>query len=155
MLTFSGLMLFFVALTFMIFFLAKAVSSDVNEKIAKEKAQEQAEAQASAVQPSAGIIIGSPVDSAASATNVALAEETTKSGEEVYQANCAVCHDAGIAGSPKLGDIATWSTRISKGIETLYNNAINGINAMPPKGGSKDSDDAIKLAVDYLVENSK
>ena len=48
-----------------------------------------------------------------------------------------------------MGDVAVWDERMSKGIETVYNNAINGINAMPAKGTCADcSDDEIKAVVD-------
>ncbi|WP_410784476.1 c-type cytochrome [Leifsonia sp. SIMBA_070] len=42
---------------------------------------------------------------------------------------------------------------MEKGIETLYDHAINGFNAMPAKGGNMSlSDDDVKAAVDYIVE---
>jgi cytochrome c len=45
---------------------------------------------------------------------------------------------------------------MSKGLDTVYYNAINGINAMPPKGGYMDSsDDEIKMIVDYMINASK
>lgn len=79
-----------------------------------------------------------------------------RSGEEVYGAHCAACHDSGAAGAPKIADIDAWSARIAKGNETLYTNAINGIGIMPAKGGCVNcSDDEIKAAVDYIVNNSK
>ena len=79
-----------------------------------------------------------------------------RTGESIYNSKCVACHNTGAAGAPKLGDIAAWSARISKGIDTLYVNAINGINGMPAKGLCMDcSDDEIKATVDYLVENSK
>jgi cytochrome c5 len=82
------------------------------------------------------------------------------SGQDVYQQACAACHAAGVAGAPKLGDAAAWSDRIAQGNDTLYDHAINGFQGsagyMPPKGGRADlSDEAIKVAVDYMVEESK
>ncbi|WP_237067994.1 c-type cytochrome [Microbulbifer guangxiensis] len=80
----------------------------------------------------------------------------TRSGEEVYNGACGTCHAAGVAGAPKFGDAAAWSSRIAKGMETLYSNAINGINAMPAKGLCADcSDEEIQAAVDYMAENSQ
>ncbi|WP_445356343.1 c-type cytochrome [Microbulbifer sp. ANSA002] len=79
-----------------------------------------------------------------------------RSGEDIYNKSCTTCHAAGIAGAPKFGDTAAWAPRIAKGMDTLYTNAINGINAMPPKGLCMDcSDDEVKAAVDYMVDNSK
>ncbi|MFA0813613.1 c-type cytochrome [Microbulbifer epialgicus] len=79
-----------------------------------------------------------------------------RSGGDIYNASCQTCHAAGVAGAPKLGDAAAWAPRIAKGMDTLYTNAINGINAMPPKGLCMDCNDGeIKAAVDYMVDNSK
>ncbi|MDQ9169526.1 c-type cytochrome [Oxalobacteraceae bacterium R-40] len=62
-------------------------------------------------------------------------------GADVYKATCAACHDSGAAGAPKTGDATGWSARIAKGYDKLVANAINGINAMPAKGGNPDLDD--------------
>lgn len=73
-------------------------------------------------------------------------------GIDTYAANCFVCHDTGAAGSPKLGDKAAWAPRIAKGKEALYASSINGLNAMPAKGGNPSLDeDTIKAAVDYMI----
>lgn len=75
---------------------------------------------------------------------------------DIYNTYCTACHASGVAGAPVLGDVAAWDERMSKGIETVYANAINGINAMPPKGTCADcSDDEIKAVVDYMLEESK
>ncbi len=77
----------------------------------------------------------------------------SKSAEELYTA-CAACHDAGVLNAPKLGDKASWGERLAKGNDALYASAINGIGAMPAKGGRADfSDDEIKKAVDYMLES--
>jgi cytochrome c len=44
---------------------------------------------------------------------------------------------------------------MKKGIDKVYANAIDGINGMPPKGGTSLSDEKIKEIVDYMVEASK
>ena len=62
----------------------------------------------------------------------------------------------GAAGAPKLGDNAAWAPRIKAGSEALYDSAIKGKNAMPPKGGNASLSDAdVKAAVDYMVSQSK
>lgn len=76
-------------------------------------------------------------------------------GKKVYDTACAACHGTGVAGAPKLGDKAAWAPRIKQGNAALYNSAIKGKNAMPPKGGSSASDDEIKAAVDYMTSASK
>ena len=56
--------------------------------------------------------------------------------DKMYAAACQACHMTGAAGAPKMGDVAAWADRIGKGLDTLVSNAINGIGAMPPRGGS-------------------
>ncbi len=87
------------------------------------------------------------------AANLTLASSGPRSGEEVYNTNCLACHSSGAAGAPKLREAADWSARLANGIDTVYDNAINGLNAMPARGlcGSC-SDDEIKAAVDYMIE---
>lgn len=77
-------------------------------------------------------------------------------GKQVYESVCTVCHGAGIAGAPKTGDKAAWKPRIAQGAATLYEHAIKGKGAMPPKGGALSTPDAdIKAAVDYLISQGK
>jgi cytochrome c5 len=77
-------------------------------------------------------------------------------GKAVYEASCAACHAAGVAGAPKMGDKAAWAPRIKTGNDALYTSAIKGKNAMPAKGGNAALADAdLKAAVDYMVGQSK
>lgn len=79
-----------------------------------------------------------------------------RGGEEVYNGHCAACHGTGAAGAPKFGDAASWKPHIAKGIETLDKHAIEGFNAMPPKGMcTQCSDEEIKNAVQYMVDGSQ
>lgn len=74
----------------------------------------------------------------------------------IYTSSCAACHGTGAAGAPKLGDKAAWVPRIKAGAESLYNSAIKGKNAMPPKGGNASlSDSDVKAVVDYMVSEAK
>lgn len=76
-----------------------------------------------------------------------------RSGEEVYNTFCLACHASGAAGAPKFRDAADWSARLGKGLETLYANSINGINAMPAKGLCGNcSDEEIQAAVNHMIE---
>ena len=45
-------------------------------------------------------------------------------GEEIYNTVCMVCHAAGLAGAPKLGDIENWAPRIAQGMEILTDHVI-------------------------------
>jgi cytochrome c5 len=55
-------------------------------------------------------------------------------GKQVYQQTCIACHGAGVAGAPKFGDKTAWAPRIAKGKATLYDHALHGFNALPPRG---------------------
>ena len=66
------------------------------------------------------------------------------------------CHNSGIAGAPKYGDISAWALKLEKGIDAVYANAINGIRGMPARGTCMScSDDEVKSAIDYILANSK
>lgn len=73
----------------------------------------------------------------------------------LYGQVCQVCHAAGVAGAPKLGDKAAWAPRIALGIDELTAIAIKGKGAMPPKGGSTASDAEIRTVVQYMVNAAK
>ncbi|MFG6412690.1 c-type cytochrome [Roseateles sp. DC23W] len=74
-----------------------------------------------------------------------------KTGEQVYQAQCAACHGAGLAGAPKLGDEAAWGPRIKSGVEALLHSALAGKGNMGPQGGGDFSDFEIQRAVVYMA----
>lgn len=78
------------------------------------------------------------------------------SGKATYDAVCNVCHGAGVAGAPKLGDKAAWASRVKAGKDVLHASALKGKGAMPPKGGNPALSDAdVKAAVDYMLAASK
>ena len=75
-----------------------------------------------------------------------------------YMASCFACHSTGAAGAPKVesGNSAAWTSRLEKGMDTVVQNAIVGINNMPPKGLCFTCTDAdITALVQYMIENSK
>jgi cytochrome c5 len=77
-------------------------------------------------------------------------------GKEVYNANCAMCHAAGVANAPKLGDKAAWGPRVATGKDALVKSALGGKNAMPAKGGNaKLGDDDVKAAVEFMLDAVK
>ena len=78
-----------------------------------------------------------------------------QAGEVVYKAVCVACHAAGVAGAPKVGDVASWSARIAQGYDTLVSHAINGIRGMPAKGGNPDLDDVeVARAVVFMANQA-
>jgi len=83
----------------------------------------------------------------------------SKTGEQVFQTVCRACHEAGLAGAPKVGDKAAWAPAIKKGYATLVQHAINGFEepgkVMPPKGGTPDlADIEVERAVVYMANQS-
>ena len=79
-----------------------------------------------------------------------------KDGATIYNSVCGACHNAGVAGAPKVDDKAAWAPRVATGKEALYKSAIGGKNAMPAKGGAADLSDAeIKATVDYILTKVK
>jgi len=82
-------------------------------------------------------------------------------GSFIYGRACAVCHDQGIAGAPKLGDQAVWAPRITQGMAVLERHAIDGYHGpdgrfMPAKGGNPALSDAqVRATVQWMVGQAK
>ena len=71
-----------------------------------------------------------------------------------------MCHNAGIAGSPKIDDKAAWKPRLAKGEAVLIENSIKGFKGnsgfMPAKGGKTSlSDEEVTNAVHYIISKVK
>ncbi len=87
---------------------------------------------------------------------VVLAEATgpkgMMTGEQVYDGTCKTCHETGLAGAPKIGDKAAWAKIIAQGEAATFGHAIDGIRAMPPRGGNSNlTDDEVKRAVAFMA----
>lgn len=77
-------------------------------------------------------------------------------GKSVHDSACMACHATGAAGAPKTGDKAAWAPRLKQGMPALYEAAVKGKGAMPPKGGNMALSDAdVKAAVDFLASQAK
>ena len=100
-----------------------------------------------------------PAPAAAAPAPVAQAAADGGQGAELFKKTCAMCHQTGVAGAPKLGDKADWGPRIAQGKDTLYKHAIEGYTGakgmMPARGGAASlSDDDVKAAVDFMADQS-
>jgi cytochrome c5 len=74
-------------------------------------------------------------------------------GAKLYNQNCAMCHNAGLAKSPKFGDKEAWEPRVATGKETLLKSVLGGKGAMPPKGGNpKLSEDEVAAALGHMLK---
>ncbi len=115
-------------------------------------------ATAARLQPIAAVAVGETTADTSSPPNTLDAgttpspARTPRSGSEVYQAHCSACHATGVAGAPRTGDHAAWLPRIAQGESVLVQHALQGLNAMPPRGAcGQCSDDEIKTAVAHLL----
>ncbi|MFN3439556.1 MAG: c-type cytochrome [Acidovorax sp.] len=148
--------------------IARAVAYMANAagaKFAEPAAPAAAGAAAADAAPAASTPAAEPVaaaapaaDAAAAAPATAPAPVTTASanGEALYKQACQVCHAAGVAGAPKLGDKTAWSPRLTAGMDALYASVVKGKGAMPPRGGAAQASDAdLRAAVDYMTATVK
>ncbi len=157
------MVVFFIAAHFVVPDDDKAYAAENEESVARNTApvgtvvvegEEAAEpTEAAAEQMAAEMDTATAVD----ATSVASSEPA--SGESVYNGICKNCHGmaAMAAMIPQTGDAAAWAVRVEKGVDTLYEHAIQGfvgdMGMMPAKGGNPSlSDDDVKAAVDYMVQ---
>ena len=53
-----------------------------------------------------------------------------KEPQVVYDTFCFACHGTGANNSPVYGNVEAWAPRIAKGMDALYESAINGFNKM-------------------------
>jgi cytochrome c5 len=73
-------------------------------------------------------------------------------GESVYTGVCLRCHGTGEYGAPRLGDRVAWQPRFHAGVDHLLDQAIEGLGAMPPRGGMDELSDAeLRAAILYML----
>lgn len=140
-----------IIVTVLIMIIAAVASSEVNAKLDKVAEIENSPAIYERIAPvgnfNAETVAAAPVS------------DVVLTGEEAYS-TCAACHGQGIAGAPQVGVADVWTARIAQGSDVLYDHAINGYTGpdglMPAKGGNMAlSDDSVRAAVDYMVEQSQ
>lgn len=74
-------------------------------------------------------------------------------GGAIYDRVCMACHETGAAGAPVRADEDAWADRLDKGWDELLANSINGIGAMPARGGNPNlSDEEVAASTAYLLE---
>ncbi|MGB5706882.1 MAG: c-type cytochrome, partial [Arenicellales bacterium] len=81
--------------------------------------------------------------------------DSGRTGEDIVNSVCAVCHSTGIANAPRLWQAEDWNARMEQGKEKIIENAINGLGGMPPRGGDLTlSDDEVRAAVAYMLTSA-
>jgi cytochrome c5 len=84
------------------------------------------------------------------------ADPPARSGKQVYDTACAMCHASGAAGAPKFGDATAWKTRISQGDAVLFEHVSKGFKVMPAKGTcTKCTDAELKAAIAHMVSKAQ
>jgi cytochrome c5 len=108
-----------------------------------------------ASQAAAALAAIASVPAAAPAGGDTQTADASQAGKALYQQVCQACHAAGVLGAPKFGNKDDWAPRLKDPMDVVYNYALHGKGAMPPKGGSNASDADVKAAVDYMVGAAK
>lgn len=77
---------------------------------------------------------------------------SARSGGQLYQQYCALCHESGFDNAPRIGDRAAWLPRTRLGIDPMVRVAVRGHGAMPPRGGQANlTDEELRDAVIYMI----
>jgi len=150
---FAGVIAGFVVLTIALIFLARHIqpdsSADANpsQGVLAEKR----------ITPEASVRYGYEAAAALAEAQAAAAspaaEDTVVDGAAVYNGLCVSCHAAGVAGAPIPGSEQFAAREAERGHDGLIQNAINGLNAMPARGGNPSLTDAqIQAAVEFMLQ---
>ena len=150
---FSGVIVGFMLLTVALIFLARHMQPEPNA----DANPSQLLLAEQRVQPVGAVRSGEEgaaalAEAQTAAVAAAPAADAVVDGEAVYNGLCKTCHEAGIAGAPVAKTDQFGARLAEKGLEMLVRDAINGLNAMPPRGGNPSlTDDQIKAAVEFML----
>lgn len=110
------------------------------------------------IKPVAGVYTGedgaTAIQEAATQTAPvqSIAFDGSLDAEMIYTSVCSICHATGAAGAPQPGT-AAMTDRVAKGMDVLMQSALNGLNAMPARGGRPDlSDEQVQVVVEYMSQ---
>ena len=154
--SFFKMIFFLVLLTIALIAAGIVIGGSIDDKLRAQSEEFTQRIIAQRTQPIGTLNVGAMEPSVEPTTPVQVAS-TGDVGKSVYDKACFICHTTGITGAPKPGDAENWAPRITKGLDTLYSNAIKGFQGetgiMPPKGGNLLlSNEDVMAAVDYLVD---
>ena len=75
-----------------------------------------------------------------------------RTGEQVVNAYCFKCHETGVNGAPRIGDLQAWAARFAQGVDIIARSAVRGHGGMPPRGGAADlTDSELRSAAIYML----
>lgn len=76
-------------------------------------------------------------------------------GAMVYKENCAVCHDSGSMGAPKIGDKKLWEILLRKNVDKVIEHAVYGKDGSHVRGDCENcSNSEVISAVKYMIDKS-
>jgi len=80
-------------------------------------------------------------------------------GKKIFQEFCVACHakEPRIdVHAPRIGVSSDWKFRRSRGMPILLKTTINGVGAMPARGGCFEcSDDQLRQTIQYIIDQVK
>lgn len=80
--------------------------------------------------------------------------EVKPNGSAIYNENCALCHDGGKQGAPKLGDTQVWKHLLKQDVDALMINTIQG-KKHPINGGCRHCRQTeVIAAIKYMLDKS-
>lgn len=150
---FSSVIAGFMALTVALIFLARFMEPETGG----QTSQAQAILTEQRIQPVGSVLAGEAgaaalAEAQAVAAAAAAPVDVVVDGEAVYNGLCMGCHQAGVAGAPITGSDQMAARLDEKGLDMLVSNAINGLNAMPARGGNPNlTDEQIRAAVEFML----
>ena len=153
---FTGVIIAFMVLTVVLIFVARAMhpETDLADNPARAALAEERIAPVGAVRSGEeGAAALAEYQATVAAAEPAPAVTGEVNGETVYNGLCMACHGAGVSGAPIPGSDDLVARLDERGLEGLINNAINGLNAMPARGGNPAlTDEQIRAAVEFMTQ---
>ncbi len=151
---FSAVIAGFVVLTIALIFLARYIQPEATG----DANPSQGEMALKRIAPVGAVRSGEQgaamlAEAQAASAAAAPAGDVVVDGAAVYDGLCKTCHAAGVAGAPIAGSEQLAAREADHGIDGLVQNAINGLNAMPPRGGNPNlTDEQIRAAVEFMLQ---
>jgi cytochrome c5 len=85
-------------------------------------------------------------------------EGKPEQGAYIYDAFCSACHANPpdiMLQAPRISESQVWRGLLSQGKSKLLQSTIQGLGAMPARGGCFECSDAqLQAAIDYMLENA-